>query len=37
MRYRVTGILFTLSGMFFLAGVLNPPILAELGRFGHGR
>ena len=27
MRARATGILFILSGVFFIAGVLDPPIL----------
>jgi hypothetical protein len=31
MRYRATGILFVLSGVFFLAGVLDPPILPTWG------
>lgn len=31
MRYRAMGILFILSGVFFLAGVLDPPILPTWG------
>jgi hypothetical protein len=31
MRYRVMGILFILSGAFFVAGVLDPPILPTWG------
>ena len=31
MRYRAMGILFILSGMFFVAGVLDPPILPTWG------
>jgi hypothetical protein len=31
MRYRAMGILFVLSGMFFVAGVLDPPILPAWG------
>jgi len=31
MRYRVVGIVFILSGVFFLAGVLDPPILPTWG------
>ena len=31
MRHRATGILFILSGVFFVAGVLNPPILPTWG------
>ena len=31
MRYRATGILFILSGVFFVAGVLDPPILPTWG------
>lgn len=31
MRYRAMGILFVLSGVFFLAGVLDPPILPTWG------
>ena len=31
MRHRTTGILFVLSGMCFLAGVLDPPILPTWG------
>jgi hypothetical protein len=31
MRYRATGILFILSGGFFVAGVLDPPILPTWG------
>ena len=31
MRYRVMGILFILSGVFFVAGVLDPPILPTWG------
>ena len=31
MRYRVMGILFVLSGVFFAAGVLDPPILPTWG------
>jgi hypothetical protein len=27
MRNRATGVLFVLSGVFFVAGVLDPPIL----------
>jgi hypothetical protein len=31
MRYRVMGILFVLSGVFFVAGVLDPPLLPTWG------
>jgi hypothetical protein len=31
MRYRAMGILFILSGVFFVAGVLDPPILPTWG------
>jgi len=31
MRYRAMGILFIMSGVFFLAGVLDPPILPTWG------
>jgi hypothetical protein len=31
MRHRVMGSLFILSGLFFLSGVLNPPILTSWG------
>ncbi len=31
MRHRATGILLILSGVFFVAGVLNPPILPTWG------
>jgi hypothetical protein len=31
MRHRAMGILFVLSGVFFLAGVLDPPILPTWG------
>ncbi len=31
MRHRATGILFILSGVLFVAGVLNPPILPTWG------
>jgi hypothetical protein len=31
MRYRAMGILFVLSGVFFLSGVLDPPILPTWG------
>ena len=31
MRHRAMGILFVLSGVFFVAGVLNPPILPTWG------
>jgi hypothetical protein len=31
MRYRAMGILFVLSGVFFVAGVLDPPILSTWG------
>ena len=31
MRYRALGILFVLSGAFFVAGVLDPPILPTWG------
>ena len=28
MRYRAMGILFVLSGALFVAGILDPPIMA---------
>jgi hypothetical protein len=31
MRYRATGMLFILSGVFFVAGVLDPPMLPTWG------
>ena len=31
MRYRAMGVLFVLSGVFFVAGVLDPPILPTWG------
>ena len=36
MRYRAVGILFILSGVFFLAGVLDPPILPTWGGSATG-